>query len=178
MSEDTEPAKGGTQEYLTAEEAAQELVTSLRGLRDATEGYVAAKKKLKEVGRHLTQLADATQRTGEKVVQAAEVIRSVSGPEILAEVHAAQGLLDSAKESLDVHEASVADAFAEQTRDRGETWQKQEAAFAEQRTDRAENWQKQEVAFAELSRRVRTVTYVAAASTVFAIAATVVALVR
>lgn len=160
MSDEKTPAAGATQEYLTAEEAAQELVSSLRELRDATEGYVAAEKKLTELGRRLIELADATQQTGEKVVQAADAVRSVSGPEILAQARSTQESLTAARATLDEHKEAVVEAFAEQSADRAETWQKQETALA------------------ALARQVRTATYLSAAAAAFAIAATVIALVR
>ena len=153
MSEDRAPAGGATHEYLTAEQAAQELVASLRDLREATEGYVAAEKKLEEIGKRLSELADATRQSGEKVVAAAEAVRSVSGPQILAQIRATQ-------ETLGSQHGEVVKAFAKQTAGRDDVQQKQETSIA------------------ALARQVGTVTYLAAAAALFAVAATIVALVK
>ena len=153
MSEDMATAGGTTEEYLTAEQAAQELVASLRDLREVTQGYIAAEKKLEDVGKRLSELADATRQSGERVVEAAEAVRAVSGPEILAQIHTTQTSLGS-------QHGEVVEAFAKQT------------------SGRADVQLKQETSMVALARQVRTVTYIAAAGVVFAAAATLVALLK
>ena len=160
MSEDMATGGGATEEYLTAEQAAQELVASLRDLREATEGYIAAEKRLEDVGKRLSELADATGKSGRRSPRRRRLCAPSSGPEILAQIGAARKVLDETRATLDSQHGAVAGEFAKQTADRGGTWQKQEAALL------------------ALARQVRTVTYIAAAGVLFAAAATVVALVK
>lgn len=160
MSDGGAPIGDSTQEYLSAEEAAQELVAALRELREATEGYISAEKRLGDVGKRLAELADATQQSGEKVSAAAEAVRSVSGPGILAQIKAGQEALDSVSENLEQRHALVLGAFATQS------------------TERAAAEGKGAAALAALARQLRTVTYLSAAAAVFAIAALIAVLAR
>ena len=68
-------------------------MASLRNLNEATEGYAASEKRLREAGGRLEDLANATRDTGEKIVDGVQAMRSLSGPEILGEVRNTQGML-------------------------------------------------------------------------------------
>ena len=103
-----------TKEFLSAEEAARELVRSLRDLHQATENYAAAEKRLGEAGSHLgdagrtlQQVAQATENLGNQVSQGIDAIRSISGPRLIAEIQGTQNAVRDVQTTLRNQQAEL-----------------------------------------------------------------------
>lgn len=84
MSDQSAP----TEDFLRAEEAAQQLVQSLRRLDAEAESYSTAGKTLDQVASEVRELASKTSEVAERSAEAVEAIRSIGSVQILEQVQA------------------------------------------------------------------------------------------
>jgi len=94
---DSKTGSNSADGFLSAEAAARELVEKLKELDEARSAYASAKKDLQEsfgaaqdkltaVADQIVALSAEVSETGRAVARSIEVVRSISGPAIMAEV--------------------------------------------------------------------------------------------
>ena len=77
-----------TEDFLSAEQAAQQLAQSLKRLDAEAESYSTAGKTLEQVSTGVRELASRTSVVAERTAEAVEAIRSIGSVQILEQVQA------------------------------------------------------------------------------------------
>jgi len=83
--------------FLDAEQTAEKLVETLRGLQDEALSYQTASKELDDVKRSLMILIETTQQVVVDSHECVKVLRDIGGPEILNQL----GEIDNRLEGLE-----------------------------------------------------------------------------
>ncbi len=98
---DVNTEDGKTQRYLDAEDAARRLATSLTQLDEETARYDAAATNLTEAADATKALTSAVAEVGSAALESVQVVASVGGPEIVAQVEAHGATLSSIESRLE-----------------------------------------------------------------------------
>jgi ElaB/YqjD/DUF883 family membrane-anchored ribosome-binding protein len=82
-------------DLLEAENAVQELLSELKGLKGQIEGYANARESLNQVSRKLGEMVERTQTLAEETHDAITVLTKIGTPQILSAI---QGLNNDLKD--------------------------------------------------------------------------------
>ncbi len=102
-----------TEDFLRAEEAAQQLVRSLKRLDAEADSYSTAGKTLEQVSTEVRELASRTSVVAERSAEAVEAIRSIGSVQILEQVNKLSAGAEATATSVDGIGARL-DALASQ----------------------------------------------------------------
>lgn len=113
-------ASGRVEDFLRAEEEAQELVNVLRQLKNEVQSYAGAREALDIVAGNLRDLADELAQVAEGFASAVETLRTIGTPEILQGQELIANRVDSLRESTDDVRQVLMDAYRQHGEQIGE----------------------------------------------------------